>query len=73
MKLYNPRPLSEVQNLKLIQRDVEKIPAIRADVNEVALTAAYILEDNEIVAETLALVLEEIVDLKLEIAKLKGE
>ena len=72
MKLYNPRPLSEVQNLKLIQRDVEKIPAIRADVNEVALTAAYILEDNEIVAETLALVLEEIVDLKLEIAKLKG-
>ena len=73
MRLYNPKPLSEVQSFKMTQKDLEKIPAIEADVNEVALTAAYILEDKEIIAETLALVLEEVSDLKLKMAELKGE
>lgn len=42
------------------------------DVNDVAITTAFVLEDNMTVAETLAITLLEIENLKTEIALLKG-
>lgn len=61
--IYNPK----------IRKAFEKgDKPIKEDVNDVALSTAYILEDTMTTAETVAFLLLEIASLKAEIETLKG-
>lgn len=76
MKMMNEKPLSKVQEENRIKAEREQhisnIPQIESDVNEVALSTAYTLEDTASIAETLSVALMEIEILKAEIAELRG-
>lgn len=63
MKIYNEKPLSQVQKEnkenEQTEANVKKIPNIEIDVQEVAEITATVLTDSSMVAELAAIILED--------------
>lgn len=90
MRIQNEKPLSKVQQEKRekVKREsnIEKVPTIEMDVQEVAEMTAYVLtdttmiaelaaillEDSTATAEVLAMTLEKIVELESRIEQVEG-
>lgn len=76
MRIHNQKPLSQVQKEKdkkqKQEESIGKVPSLETDVSEVAQTAAYVLMDAMATAETVAMLLMEVENLKQEVNVLKG-
>lgn len=90
MKIYNVEKLSIVQERKQEEKqreqNIEKVPNLETDVQEVAELTAYalldtsavaeltalLLEDSTATGEVLAMALEKIVELETRIEQLEG-
>lgn len=67
---YSVTPKWFFENKEIAKKEDKPI---KEDVNDVAITTAYVLEDSMVIAETVAFLLLKIDSLETEIATLKGE